>query len=96
VALPCMLFLMLAGPAFFGWLLGADWARAGEYGRWLAPYVAAHFIAAPLTVTPMVTGRQQGALIFSLIGNALYVLPVAIVLSRGGTLPTALAAIAVL
>ena len=96
VALPCMVFLMAVGPAFFGWLLGADWAQAGEYGRWLAPYVAAHFIAAPLTVTPMVTGRQQGALIFSLIGNALYVLPVAVVLSQGGHLTTALGVIAVL
>ena len=96
VALPCMAVLIVAGPALFGWLLGADWARAGEYGRWLAPYVAAHFIAAPLTVTPMVTGRQRGALFFSLVGNALYVLPVAVVLSTGGALTTALGAIAVL
>ncbi len=96
VALPCMAVLMLAGPMLFGWLLGPDWARAGEYGRWLAPYVAAHFIAAPLTVTPMVTGRQRGALVFSLIGNALYVLPVALVLSSGGALTWALGAISVL
>ncbi|WP_343636197.1 oligosaccharide flippase family protein [Roseateles sp.] len=96
VALPCMAVLIAAGPALFGWLLGAGWATAGEYGRWLAPYVAAHFIAAPLTVTPMVTGRQRGALVFSLVGNALYVLPVALVLSAGGRLTTALGAIAVL
>ncbi|OWQ87490.1 hypothetical protein CDN99_17965 [Roseateles aquatilis] len=96
VALPGMAVLIAVGPMLFGWLLGADWARAGEYGRWLAPYVAAHFIAAPLTVTPMVTGRQRGALLFSLIGNVLYVLPVALVLSSGGSLTWALGAISVL
>ncbi|MDY0744285.1 lipopolysaccharide biosynthesis protein [Paucibacter sp. R3-3] len=97
IALPCALLLIAAGPALFGWLLGADWSRSGEYGRWLAPYVAAHFIAAPLTVTPMVTGRQRGALAFSLVGNVLYVLPIAAVLmSRGGALVQALAAISVL
>ena len=96
VALPGMAVLIAVGPALFGWLLGEDWTTAGEYGRWIAPYVAAHFIAAPLTVTPMVTGRQRGALAFSLVGNALYVLPVALVLSAGGALTTALGAIAVL
>lgn len=96
VALPGVALLMLVSPALFGWALGPDWARAGEYARWMGPYVAAHFIAAPLTVTPMVTGRQRGALVFSLVGNALYVLPVALVLAAGGRLELALGWISVL
>jgi O-antigen/teichoic acid export membrane protein len=68
-----MAILIVAGPALFGWALGDGWAVAGEYARWLAPCVAAHFIAAPLTVTPMVTGRQGGALMFGLVGNFTYV-----------------------
>lgn len=90
VALLPLALLLLAGPALFGWALGPEWARAGEYARWLAPYVAVHFVAAPLTVTPMVTGRQGGALVFSLVGNAIYVLAVAAVLGGGGGLGPAL------
>lgn len=87
--------LALVGPALFGWALGADWAPAGEYARWLAPYVAAHFVCAPLTVAPMVTQRQTGALAFSLVGNALYVLALVAVLASGRPVTEALGAVSV-
>jgi O-antigen/teichoic acid export membrane protein len=85
--------LAATGPALFGWALGADWAPAGEYARWFAPYVAAHFVCAPLTVAPMVTHRQRGALAFSLVGNALYVLTLAGMLGTGRPVVEALGAV---
>lgn len=87
--------LALVGPTLFGWALGADWAPAGEYARWMAPYVAAHFVCAPLTVAPMVTQRQTGALAFSLVGNALYALALAAMLASGRPVTEALGAVSI-
>lgn len=87
--------LAMVGPALFGWALGSDWTPAGEYARWLAPYVAAHFVCAPLTVAPMVTQRQTGALAFSLIGNGLYVLALGGMLHAGRPVTEALGAVSV-
>ncbi|MGC3984425.1 MAG: oligosaccharide flippase family protein [Pseudorhodoferax sp.] len=87
--------LALVGPALFGWALGDDWAAAGEYARWFAPYVAAHFVCAPLTVAPMVTQRQTGALAFSLVGNALYALALAAMLASGRPVTEALGVVSV-
>jgi len=87
---------MITGPALFAWLLGDQWRVSGELARWFAPYVAAHFIAAPLTVAPMVTGRQAGALVFSLAGNALYIAALGLVLGQGGALREALGAVSLL
>ncbi|HLO95071.1 MAG TPA: oligosaccharide flippase family protein, partial [Burkholderiaceae bacterium] len=96
LALPGMLLLMLTGPALFAWALGEEWRVSGELARWFAPYVAAHFIAAPLTVAPMVTGRQAGALVFSLVGNALYIAVLGLVLGQGGALREALGGVSLL
>lgn len=94
-ALGGALLLAVVGPALFEAALGPGWREAGEYARWMAPYVAAHFIAAPLTVAPMVTQRQTGALAFSLVGNALYVLALALLLGAGRPVAEALGAISV-
>ncbi|MDT9001237.1 oligosaccharide flippase family protein [Paucibacter sp. APW11] len=90
--LPAALLLLFA-PPLFGWALGSDWQVAGDYARWLTPYVFFHFIVAPLTVTTMVTGRQAPALLFSLVGNLVYVLALALGLKLGGDLRSALGAI---
>lgn len=87
--------LALLGPTLFGWALGGDWAVAGEYARWFAPYVAAHFVCAPLTVAPMVTQRQSGALAFSLVGNAMYAAALAVMLAAGQPVTVALGAVSV-
>ncbi len=96
LALPGMVLLMILGPGLFAWALGEEWRQSGEMARWFAPYVAAHFMAAPLTVAPMVTGRQAGALAFSLAGNALYIAVLGLVLGQGGSLKWALGGVSVL
>ncbi len=95
-ALAGALVLVLMGPALFAGLLGSEWRVAGDYARWLAPYVAAHFIVGPLTVVPMVTGRQAGALAFSLVGNALYAGAIASALGMGLDLTHALGLVSLL
>lgn len=87
--------LLFGGPALFGWMLGDQWQVAGEYARWLVPYLMAHFIVGPLTIAPIVMNRQGTALSFSLVGNALYVVALAAVLWAGGSLPHALGVLSV-
>lgn len=93
--LPVLLLAWLA-PALFGWALGADWALAGEYARYLMPYIWLHFVVAPLTVAPMVTGRQAGALGFSVVGNLLYVAALALGLWWGADLRSGLAVVSLI
>jgi len=95
VALPPAVVLLIWAPRLFGLALGPPWSEAGDYARWMTPYVWAHFIAAPLTVAPMVTGRQRGALVLSVVGNLIYVLAVIVALGLGGDLSQALAAISI-
>ncbi|MCV2354543.1 oligosaccharide flippase family protein [Paucibacter sp. B2R-40] len=92
-ALPPSVLLFAFAPLLFEHALGEPWRVAGEYARWLTPYVWAHFVVAPMTVAPMVTGRQGMALVLSVVGNLIYVVAVAVSLSVTGDLRYALAAI---
>lgn len=80
------LLLVVAGPELFAWVFGPSWRESGVWARWLAPYVLGRMIVGPLTVLPMIADRQQAAFMFSLCGNALYVLALGLglVLELGG------------
>lgn len=77
--------LVLAGPALFSLAFGPEWRESGTWARWLAPYVLGRMVVGPLTVLPMVLGRQAAAFAFSVCGNALYVLAVLAGLTFGGS-----------
>ena len=83
-ALPSALVLALAGPWLFAVVFGPHWREAGEWARWLAPCMAGRMIVGPLTVVPMILGRQATAFAFSLCGNTLYVLALWAGLAWGG------------
>ncbi|MFT7721714.1 MAG: oligosaccharide flippase family protein [Roseateles sp.] len=84
LALPLMLVLLAAGPWLFATVFGPEWRGAGELARSLAPYVALHFVAAPLSVVPMAWGAQAWALKLALVGQALFVAGLAAGLQLGG------------
>ncbi|RMG21099.1 MAG: hypothetical protein D6730_18870 [Bacteroidetes bacterium] len=48
LAIPFLLIVMLLGPDIFAFVLGKEWYLAGEYARWLVPWMAVAFIASPL------------------------------------------------
>ena len=73
LALVLMLVLLLVGPWLFATVFGAQWRDAGELARALAPYIAAHFVAAPLAVVTMAWGAQAWALRLALWGQAAFV-----------------------
>ena len=95
-ALGLMALLLVAGPWLFERLFGAPWREAGELARALAPYIAAHFVAAPLAVVTMAWDAQRWAFRLALVGQALFVAALAIGLMQGGLIGGAWAVSAVM
>ena len=68
--------LFLAGPAVFGFILGADWTVTGDYVRILIPYVYLTFITQPLSYIPLLYDRQKTAFILFLISVLVRILAI--------------------
>ena len=86
LALVLMAVLLVAGPWLFATVFGAQWRDAGELARALAPYIAAHFVAAPLAVVTMAWQGQRWAFRLALVGQAVFLLCLAWGLWTGGLL----------
>lgn len=86
VALGLMGVLMVAGPWLFRLVFGAGWRDAGELARALAPYIAAHFVAAPLAVVTMAWQAQRWAFRWAVVGQIAFVGALAAGLRWGGLL----------
>jgi len=84
IAVPLVLVLVITGPSLFAWLFGERWRPAGELARALAPYIGAHFVAAPLAVVTLAWRAQGWALRFSLVGQAVFLAALAAGLYFGG------------
>ncbi|MFN4117041.1 MAG: oligosaccharide flippase family protein, partial [Inhella sp.] len=84
LSLPLAALLLLAGPALFAWAFGETWRGAGELARALAPYLALHFVAAPLAVVTLAWQAQAWALRLALGGQLLFLLALALGLKTGG------------
>ncbi len=84
LALALMAALMLWGPWLFETLFGERWHDAGLLARALAPYIALHFIASPLSVTTMAWRAQGWALRLALVGQVMFLLGLVAGLYWGG------------
>ncbi len=84
LALALMAVLMWAGPWLFARVFGESWREAGELARALAPYIAAHFVAAPLAVVTMAWDAQRWAFRLALVGQVIFVMALALGLHWGG------------
>ncbi|MEL7532814.1 MAG: oligosaccharide flippase family protein [Bacteroidota bacterium] len=49
LGLPVLIVIMLWGPEIFSLVVGEVWTEAGEYARWLMPWLYLTFIASPLS-----------------------------------------------
>lgn len=83
IAAPLVLLLWASGPGLFAWAFGEPWREAGELARALALYIGVHFVASPLAVVTMAWQAQAWALKLALIGQAGFVLALAIGLQFG-------------
>lgn len=80
------LLLFAAGPGLFAAVFGERWRLAGELARALSPYIALHFVASPLAVVTMAWRGQAWALRLALVGQAMFLLALALGLKLGGLL----------
>ncbi len=84
LALVLALVLLVAGPMLFAWVFGEPWREAGRLARALAPYIGAHFVASPLAPVTMAWGAQAWALRLALVGQAVFLVALAVGLTLGG------------
>ncbi|MBV8502068.1 MAG: lipopolysaccharide biosynthesis protein [Paucibacter sp.] len=89
LGLVLMIVLMAVGPWLFTLLFGAGWTETGQLARALAPYVACHFVAAPLSVAPMAWKAQAWLLRLALVGQVMFIVGLASGLHWGGLLGAA-------
>lgn len=62
--------LFIAGPTFFGLVLGSEWAITGVYVRIIIPFVFLTFVTQPLSYIPLLFEKQKkafGIYLFSLV-----------------------------
>jgi len=62
VAVPA-LTVILFGPALFAFVLGSEWAVAGEYARWLVSWLALMFANVPAVLFAQIYRRQKAVLL---------------------------------
>lgn len=67
IGLPPALLLMLLGPDLFGLVFGQTWRQAGEFARWMAPWLYLVFVSSPLSTLFAVTETLKQGLAFQII-----------------------------
>lgn len=60
---PCLI-LVLLGPSLFHITFGDKWLLAGEFSRWMAPWIFLVFITSPLTTLFGVLNKQKQGFLF--------------------------------
>lgn len=73
IAMPPALLFLLIGPDLFALVFGESWREAGEFARWLAPWLYIGFVTSPLNVLFDVLERQRLGLFFEVLLFALRV-----------------------
>lgn len=71
IVIPVFFILFFFGPPLFAFVFGNEWQEAGVYAQILAPWVLLDFIRAPLSQIPIIIGRQNSLLYFSIISNVI-------------------------
>jgi O-antigen/teichoic acid export membrane protein len=89
MALPLLLVLLLWGPQLFAFAFGERWVDAGHLAQALAPYIALHFVASPLSVATMAWQAQGWALRLALVGQLLFLAGLGLGLQQGGLIGAA-------
>lgn len=58
------LLLILFGPEIFVFTFGENWLLAGEFSRWMAPWIYLYFVSSPLSTLFAVIEKQGSSLAF--------------------------------
>ncbi len=74
------LLILAAGPQLVQFVLGSDWATAGEYAQWMAVWLLLLFVSSPLTRLFDVLERLKANLVFNVL---LFAARVVVLLAAG-------------
>ena len=67
LAMPPALILIVAGPKLFGVMFGEQWQQAGEFARWMAPWLYLVFITSPLSTLFAIMEKQRAGFLFQVL-----------------------------
>lgn len=67
IGLPPTLVLIMLGPEMFVLIFGEEWHQAGEFARWMAPWLYLVFVSSPLSTLFAVTETLKQGLGFQII-----------------------------
>ncbi len=66
-AMPATLLLVIAGPELFVLVFGHNWREAGEFARYMAPWLYMVFITSPLSTLFSILEKQRLGMIFQAV-----------------------------
>ncbi|WP_111411791.1 lipopolysaccharide biosynthesis protein [Billgrantia lactosivorans] len=78
IAMPPAIVLMAIGPDLFALVFGERWREAGEFARWMAPWIYLVFMTSPLSHLFSVLERQGQGLVFQALLLGVRVVAIAI------------------
>ncbi|UXD87955.1 lipopolysaccharide biosynthesis protein [Thalassolituus hydrocarboniclasticus] len=64
IAMPIALLLIIAAPDLFVFIFGSDWRVAGEFARYMAPWLYMVFVTSPLSTLFSVFERERLGMLF--------------------------------
>lgn len=67
IALPPALLLAFTAPDLFALVFGSDWRPAGDFARFMAPWIYFAFVSSPLSSVFFVFEKQSAALAFHFV-----------------------------
>ncbi|WP_104203644.1 lipopolysaccharide biosynthesis protein [Billgrantia saliphila] len=78
IAMPVAILLAVVGPDLFALAFGERWREAGDFARWMAPWLYLVFITAPLSHLFAVLERQGQGLVFQMLMLSVRIAAIAI------------------
>ncbi len=67
IGMPPTFALILAGPDIFALVFGPEWRQAGEFSRWMAPWLYFVLVASPLSSLSSVLWKQAQEMVFQVV-----------------------------
>lgn len=62
--LPVAILIVVLGPDMFSLVFGEPWRQAGEFARWMAPWIYIQFVSSPLSLVYTILEEQKRGLVF--------------------------------
>lgn len=67
IAMPLVVMLIIVGPDFFAMFFGENWRQAGEFSRWMSPWLYFVFVSSPLSTVFSLMEKQVSGMTFQII-----------------------------